>query len=110
VAERSAGALSPEHRARWEAFVWDQLLVVSWAPTPSEWARLTQPTLLIQGDRTPASWYRESIAKMMELLPNCELVTLTGMDHGGPWRAPGTVARTITGFIDSVVASGTEAG
>ena len=83
----------------------DQLLVVSWAPTPSQWARLNQPTLIIKGDRTAASWYRECAARMMELLPNGEMVTLQGQNHSAPWRATELVARTTIEFIDRVVAS-----
>jgi pimeloyl-ACP methyl ester carboxylesterase len=92
--------LSPDNRANWEAFAWDQLLVVSWAPTPAEWAGLTQPTLLVQADGTAASWYREVGAKMMELLPNAEMVTLKGHDHGAIWTAPDVVAQQAIEFID----------
>jgi pimeloyl-ACP methyl ester carboxylesterase len=102
--ETLAGLLLPDRRAPWEAFAWDQLLVVSWAPTPAEWAGLTQPTLLIQADRTAASWYREVGAKMMELLPNAELVTLKGLDHGAIWQAPDVVTQRTVEFIDRVAA------
>ena len=98
--EALAERLSPDGRARREAFAWDQLLVVSWAPTPEEWAGLTQPTLLIQADRTAASWYREVGAKMMELLPNAEMVTLKGHNHGAIWTAPDVVAQKAIEFID----------
>ena len=101
--ETLAEWLSPDNRAFWEAFAWDQLLVVSWAPTPAEWAGLTQPTLLIQADATAASWYREIGAKMMELLPNAELVTLKGHDHGAIWTAPDIVAQKAVAFIERVI-------
>lgn len=97
-----------ERRPYWEAFAMDQLLVVSWAPTPSQWARLTQPTLIVKGDRTAASWYRECAARMMELLPNGELVTLKGLDHGAPWSAPDILAQTAAEFIDRVSAAASE--
>ena len=105
-----AEQLSAENRMYWEAFAKDQLLVVSWSPTLSEWARLTQPTLIIEGDRTAASWYRECAAKMLELLPNGELVTLGGIDHGAPWSAPDMLAQTTVEFINRVVASESEDG
>ena len=98
--EALAERLAPDRRPGWEAFAWDQLLVVSWAPTPEEWAGLTQPTLLIQADRTAASWYREVGAKMMELLPNAEMVTLKGHNHGAIWTAPDVVAQKAIEFID----------
>jgi pimeloyl-ACP methyl ester carboxylesterase len=41
---------------------------------------------------------------MMELLPNGELVTLEGLDHGAPWSAPDTLAQITIEFIDRVVA------
>jgi pimeloyl-ACP methyl ester carboxylesterase len=98
--ETLAKWLSPDNRAFWQAFAWDQLLVVSWAPAPEEWAGLTQPTLLIQADRTAASWYREVGARMMELLPNAEKVTLKGQDHGAIGEAPDVVAQKAVEFID----------
>ncbi len=94
-----------ERRPYWETFAKDQLLVVSWAPTVSQWERLTQPTLIIKGDRTSASWYRECTARMMELLPNGEMVTLEGAGHGAPWSHTDVLARTAVGFIDRVAAS-----
>ena len=97
-----AAQLSPERRPAWEAFAKDQLLVVSWAPTPAQWARLTQPTLVIQADRTAASWYREVGAKIKELLPNGETTTLEGYDHGAIWSAPDIVAQRAVNFIDRV--------
>jgi pimeloyl-ACP methyl ester carboxylesterase len=103
-----AEPLSPERRKNWEAFAKDQLLVVSRAPTPSEWERLTQPTLIIQGDRTAASWYRECSGRMMELLPNGELVTLKGLDHGALWSAPDVLAQRTIEFVDRVVVAESE--
>jgi pimeloyl-ACP methyl ester carboxylesterase len=55
---------------------------------------------LIQADETAASWYREVAAKMMELLPNTEMVTLKGYDHGAIWVAPDVVAQQAVAFID----------
>jgi len=101
-----AKRLSPERRPDWEAFTWDQLLVVSWAPTPAEWARLAQPTLLVQADATQASWYREVGAKMMELLPNAEMDSLEGHNHGAIWSAPDLVAQRTIEFIERMIASG----
>jgi hypothetical protein len=42
---------------------------------------------------------------MMDLLPNAELVTLKGLDHGAIWQAPDTVTQKIIEFINRVTAS-----
>ena len=101
VDEFAATALSPDHRMGWESFATEQPLVVSWAPTPAEWARLTQPALVMQGDRT-GEVLRAVAAKVTELLPRGELATLEGLDHLAPWEAPDVVAQTTVEFIDRV--------
>jgi len=100
--ERVADALSSDRRMYSEALATDQPSVVSWAPTTSEWAGLTQPTLVIEGNLS-WEWIREIAAKVAELLPRGELVTLGGLDHGAPFSAPDIVAQTIVAFIDRVV-------
>jgi len=102
TADAVAAQLSPERRPVWEAFARDQLLVVSWAPTPAEWARLIQPTLIVQADQTAASWYREIGARIMGLLPNAQTTTLQGYDHGAIWSAPDVVAQRTIAFVDRV--------
>jgi pimeloyl-ACP methyl ester carboxylesterase len=103
LAERAAERLSPDRRPGWESMAAEQPLVVSWAPTPAEWARLTQPALVLEGDRT-GEVLRSVAAKVAERLPRGELVTLGGLDHGAPWSAPDSVAQAIVAFIDRVAA------
>jgi pimeloyl-ACP methyl ester carboxylesterase len=91
--------MSPENRASWQGFASDHQLVAVWSPTPAEWASLTQPALLIEGDGT-VGWLREITAKVAELLPNGELTTLRGLDHGAPWQAPDVVAQRAMEFIE----------
>ena len=107
VAEQSASALSSDDRGVVRAFATDQPLVVSWSPTPSGWARLAQPTLVIEGDLS-WEWIRETAAKVTELLPNGELTTLKGCRHLAPLEAPNVVAQTTVEFINRIVASESE--
>jgi pimeloyl-ACP methyl ester carboxylesterase len=102
--ERASGALSSNRRMHWEALTTDQPLVVTWAPSLSEWARLTQPALVIEGDRT-WGWLRAIAVKVAQLLPHGELFTLEGLDHGAPGSAPDIVAQRAVEFIDRVSAS-----
>ena len=66
-----------------------------------EWARLTLPALVLEGDRT-GEVLRVTAARVAELLPNGELATLEGLDHSAPWSAPDIVAQRIIEFVDRV--------
>jgi pimeloyl-ACP methyl ester carboxylesterase len=99
LGQRATNALSSDRRRYWERFAREHPLVVSWAPTLEEWARLTQPALVMAGDRTLAS-LRATAVKVAELLPRGELATLKGLDHGAPRTAPAVVAQGIIEFID----------
>jgi len=97
--KQATDALSGDHRRYWERFAREAPLVVSWAPTPAEWARLTQPALVMEGDRTLAS-LRATAARVSELLPCGELLTLEGLDHGAPFEAPDVLAQKIIEFVE----------
>jgi lipase len=99
--ERAASILTSDRRVGWESMATEQPLVVTWAPTPARWARLTQPALVMEGDRT-VDWLRAIATRVAELLPRGELVTLPGLDHGAPWSAPDVVARKTIEFIDRI--------
>jgi pimeloyl-ACP methyl ester carboxylesterase len=99
--EAAANTLSSRY---WKAVAMELPLAATWAPTPTEWPRLTQPSLVIEGDRT-WGWLRAIAAKVTELLPGGELVTLEGLDHGAPGSAPGVVAQEAIEFIDRFAAS-----
>jgi len=105
--ELAAESLAPDWRPVWESVATEQPLVVSWCPTLAEWARLTQPALVMEGDRT-GEVLRAVAARVSELLPCGELATLEGLDHLAPWNAPGIVAQRIIEFIERVVASESE--
>jgi 3-oxoadipate enol-lactonase len=99
--ERATSILSSDSRASWESMATEMLPVLTWAPTPAEWARITQPALVMEGDRT-VDWLRAIAARVAELLPRGELVTLPGLDHGAPFSAPDVVAQRAIEFIDRV--------
>jgi pimeloyl-ACP methyl ester carboxylesterase len=57
----------------------------------------------MEGDHT-GEVLQSVAARVSELLPRGELVTLEGLDHLAPVRAPDVVARTIVAFVDRVAA------
>jgi len=61
----------------------------------------------MEGDHS-ADVMRAVAAKVAELLPRGELVTLKGLDHSAPSEAPDVVAQRIIEFIDRVVAAESE--
>ena len=97
--EFATSALSPENRAAWESFGMEEAVVVGWAPSPEEWARLTQPVLVLEGDRT-VGWLRDVAARVAELLPHGELGTLEGLDHLAPQEGPDLVAQRTMDFVE----------
>jgi len=55
---------------------------MSGRPLPAErWTSVTVPTLVMDGDQSPA-WARNSVAALVEILPNAERRSLEGQDHG----------------------------
>lgn len=65
-------------------------------PLPSEWrARVTIPTLVIDGAESPASM-RNAVAAVADLLPNAERRTLQGQGHGAP---PEVIGPILAAFI-----------
>jgi pimeloyl-ACP methyl ester carboxylesterase len=102
--EQVTGILASNGRAGWESLPTEMPAIVSWCPTPTEWIRITQPALLMKGDRS-WEWIQELAARVAELLPRGELWTLEGLDHGAPGRAPDVVAAKIVEFIDRVGAA-----
>jgi pimeloyl-ACP methyl ester carboxylesterase len=97
--EFATAALLPENRAAWQSFAMEESVVVGWSPSPDEWARLTLPALVLEGDRT-VGWLRAVAARVAELLPNGESGELEGLDHLAPQEAPDVVANRTMEFID----------
>jgi pimeloyl-ACP methyl ester carboxylesterase len=61
-------------------------------------ARLTVPTLLLDGDRSP-DVARRMAARLAAILPGAVRVTVPGSGHMGPISAAGEVARSIAAFL-----------
>jgi pimeloyl-ACP methyl ester carboxylesterase len=74
-------------------------------PRLDVWAGITVPTVLLGGDRSPASVTRmlEAVAAAM---PDAERVTMAGRNHGADLRAPREVARVIQAMADRVLDAG----
>ena len=65
------------------------------------YAKVTQPTLLLGGDRTqPAE--RRTLAKLAATLPDARLVTFPELGHMGPITHPAEINAAIAAHIDRV--------
>ena len=66
-------------------------------PLPADrWTSVTVPTLVMDGDQSPA-WARNSVRALTEALPNAEHRTLQGQDHGA---APDVLAPALLEFFE----------
>lgn len=65
-------------------------------PLPAEWARMTIPTLVIDGGNS-STQLRNAAAAVAALLPNAESVTLEGQGHGAPPEVLAPVLETFFG-------------
>ena len=80
------------------SFGYDQPVVITWCPSEAELRQVTQPVLILEGDRSPA--ILRNISHLLDSqLVNSKLVTLEGQNHGMPNEAPKLVAEEITAFI-----------
>jgi pimeloyl-ACP methyl ester carboxylesterase len=69
---------------------------MSGRPLPAErWTSVTVPTLVMDGDQSPA-WARNSVAALADVLPNAERRSLEGQDHGA---APEVLAPVLVDFF-----------
>jgi pimeloyl-ACP methyl ester carboxylesterase len=72
-------------------------------PLPAEWAaKVTIPTLVIDGAESPAS-LRDAVAAVARLLPDAERRTLDGLGHGAP---PEVIAPIVSAFLLGKTATG----
>lgn len=70
--------------------------LMSGRPLPADrWASMAIPTLVLDGDQSPA-WARNSVGALAEVLPNAERRTLEGQDHGA---APEVLAPALVEFF-----------
>ncbi len=66
--------------------------------------RIAAPVTIALGERSP-SWYRATAKGLARRIAGATLVTLPGLDHLGPLRAPGLVAEAITDWVARLRAS-----
>ncbi len=63
------------------------------------WARVTAPTLLVRGERSPFRW---EAAEHRECIASARRIEIPGAGHMVHHEQPATLAEAITGFIDSL--------
>jgi pimeloyl-ACP methyl ester carboxylesterase len=80
------------------SFGYDQPVVITWCPSEAELRQVTQPVLIIEGDRSPPV-LRNICHLLGSQLINSKLVTLEGQDHGVPNAAPKLIAEKLTAFM-----------
>lgn len=68
-------------------------------PLPAEWARVTTPTLVMDGAKSEER-LRSAAAALAELLPNAQHRTLEGQGHAAPVMNPKAVAPIVADFLD----------
>ncbi|WP_158839302.1 alpha/beta fold hydrolase [Saccharothrix deserti] len=66
------------------------------------YARITVPTLLLGGDRSPAHLV-DRLDAIARVMPHAERVVMRKRDHGADLKAPEHVARVIGTFADNVL-------
>ncbi len=72
-----------------------------WAPAfkDENARRLTQPTLLVVGEKSPEHFRRVS-DRLAVLLPNTERVEIPGVAHGMQWQNSAALNRAVLNFLD----------
>jgi len=67
--------------------------------TLSDLEELTMPSMMMIGERT-ASYFREVSEAVATALPNCETVTVAGVNHWLPVVKPDAVAPDLAAFLN----------
>jgi pimeloyl-ACP methyl ester carboxylesterase len=87
-----------EDLEKMRSFGYDQPVAMTWCPSEAELNQLTQPVLIIKGDRTPS--VLRNISDLLDgKLSNSKLITLEGQNHMMCSAAPKLVAEKLTTFI-----------
>jgi pimeloyl-ACP methyl ester carboxylesterase len=66
------------------------------------YVRITVPTVLLGGDRSPVN-LAERLDALKQVMPHSERVVMPGRDHGADLRAPEDVARVVETLADKVL-------
>jgi pimeloyl-ACP methyl ester carboxylesterase len=77
---------------------YDLPVVITWCPSEAELNQVTQPVLIIEGDRS-VSLHRNICHLLDGQLSNSKLITLEGQSHTMTTTAPKLVAEKLTAFI-----------
>jgi pimeloyl-ACP methyl ester carboxylesterase len=81
-------------------FFADELPAIgAWEFGPEEAARVSAPTLVVNGETT-RPWFKENVALLAGLLPNARTATVKGADHLTPLIHPAELAALVAGFVD----------
>jgi pimeloyl-ACP methyl ester carboxylesterase len=87
-------------------FFADELPAIgAWQFGEAEAARVTAPTLLVNGAAS-RPWFAENMDRLAEWLPNTSTVTLEGCDHLAPLTHPAELARVAATFVQGSLALG----
>ena len=94
----SAPPRTEEDLEKMRSFGYDQPVVITWFPSEAELKQVTQPVLIIEGDRSPS--VLRNISDLLDgKLSSSKLITLKGQNHGMCRAAPKLVAEKLTAFI-----------
>ncbi|WP_018653082.1 alpha/beta fold hydrolase [Actinomadura flavalba] len=66
---------------------------------PQPWSRITAPTLVLTGGKSPAGFHAAAEA-LTAAVPSAEHRTLPGLNHGAVMMAPKRLAPTLTDFLN----------
>lgn len=69
--------------------------------TCDEVSAITVPTLIVQGENV-SPWFSAMAETLARCQPNTLTVTMSGVNHDGPYRKPDELAEMILDFIDLV--------
>ena len=85
------------------SFGYDQPVVITWCPSEVELNQVTQPVLIIEGDRSQS--VLRNICHLLDgQLSNSKLITLEGQDHGMPWAARASEAEKTSNYSNLLLA------
>jgi pimeloyl-ACP methyl ester carboxylesterase len=95
-------ALVPEYRRLIPCQIDDLEAMERLGPRLDAYSKIGVPTVLLHGDRTPAS-NREMVAAVSRVMPSANNLVLHAQGHTAHVRAPGQVAAVIQNLGDKVL-------
>jgi len=96
--KQSAPPRTEEDLDKMRSFGYHAPVAMTWCPTEAELKQVTQPVLILEGDRSPS--VLRNICHLLDgQLSNSKLILLEGQNHGMCRAAPKLVAEKLTAFI-----------